>query len=199
MNKKNVELHFGTNKLVAKILATLKNNNGVSMIELISALLISMIIGTSVASMIIVSSEIFHNRQVLSEQHIFTDYIDMVLSDEIKYSNELKFGGDSNTLLYHTIVSDENGVTKNGVPLFSANFTDSHTVSLKFHTAPHLDGSSVESDNLYVTIYLDQDTKNAIETTINFKMLNVALKGETIPNEISATSTLSYNKTDSTT
>lgn len=185
MKKQNNITRLFLSKLALRTKNALNNSKGLTLIELITAITITVMMGTIVTGIVLTSSALFMNRQMLNEQHILIDYIDMVLSQEIRNSTDLHFG----TSEPGCTVIDSTGdiVIRNGDYLFSSNVVGSHTVRLEFHT------TDVSVDNLYVTIYIDEGLSHEKVETINFKMLNFALNGISIPVISTPVSILSYN------
>ncbi len=165
----------------------MKNEQGMTLVELITTMAILAIIGIILVNFLFTSSNVFESRKLANEQTIIMDHLRTVITDKVRYMEVLEISNatTSTEANCESIISrdnklickDEYGVESD---LTSENIIGTHSVIVEFEKA---------SDTvLRVRVYLDSATDYKREEIFTIKLMNIELYNDNIIEEGSGVS-----------
>lgn len=159
-----------------------------TLVELITAMMISMIVGAAAISILLVTMNLYTQYQLVNRQYIIIEHVEAVICQEIRsaenviIADDIPFEGnsDSDIVTYNHITTTQASeiIKENslGVEVLcgEAILSDRHTVRVEFHCNPTVsDSSSV----LYAEIYLDEGTEYEVVESFYVRILNLEAIG----------------------
>lgn len=142
------------------------NNKGVTLIEIVVALAISVIILATAAGILLTSYNFFKNIAQSNEDKLIGDTIYTLVSDKITLANEVEIINEQNLILdnENTIEVNDGKLFYNGEDIFGGNFNNGQSVSMNI--------TQYSSNSVSVYVYVWQDGRQTYNTGSVIKLLN---------------------------
>lgn len=166
------------------------DNKGMTLIELITALAISVVIGAVVLGLLVSSMKIYNQYQINNLQNILFENISEIVSDEIRYASSLVISDES----YGTYSSDYTSldvaysqIVRNETDTLISDTTfEKNTIQITF------DLYQEESSIICFTICLDQGTEYEASNTYTVRLVNMELNNAFVLKQVDASGTRVY-------
>ncbi len=155
-----------------------------TLVELIVAMMISMIVGGVVLSVLFTTLDLYTKQQIKNRQYIIIDYVEEVIHKELRYATDLQITDVRPEASYHYLEMVEGELTKDGRDVVCGEtILQDHTLDVTFLVNP--DGS--DSCNIYVEIYIDENEEHKVTESFYVKALNLELQGTYVEEQMGAT------------
>lgn len=178
------------------------DDKGMTLVELIVAMMISTIIGAAIISIILVTMNLYTEQQVRNRQYIIIDYIEQTIGEELRYAESVSISDAAVGSVYDSTYSYIETISGEIVKTSGTDVKDlcgesilyDHTVRVDFQCNPNTaDASSV----LYVEVYVDEGTEQEVMEAFYVKVLNLEYSGTGIQIDTGASGNKIYYKVKS--
>lgn len=157
------------------------DNKGMTLVEMITAMMISMIIGAAVIGILLMTLKLYTQHQVINRQYIIIDHIESVLSKELRYADPLDILEESDSTASYSsdycYIKMYNGELYKGGSdpqvLCSDSILDGHTLSLTFE-------DNTNESVLYVEVCIDKGTEDEVTEFFYVESLNLELNDNAV-------------------
>lgn len=155
-----------------------------TLVELITAMMISVIVGAVVISSLLMTLSLYTQQQIKNRQYIIIDYVELLINEELRYASDVQITESMIGDTYSYLETIDGELVKDGTTvLCGESILQDHELRVEFLLNPN----ATESSNIYVEIYVDEGTEDEVMEAFYIKILNLELHETYVEEGIGAT------------
>lgn len=156
-------------------------DEGITLIELIVSIAITSIIIAALVQLVMYGVRQYQYKNLEHQQYLLMDHIEDVLSQEMRYANEVLITDDDSGILgpdYVRIYTDNRGIVSeaNGLEtiLCDSSLYGARTVSISFDADRETDITKAAASAIFVSVHIDEGKDWEMVKTFTVKSLNIS-------------------------